>query len=316
MLGNEGLSIFGDTKSKDALLAMAGIGQGRNYYVNNITGASGNDGLSWGNAMDEVSTAITASETYRALPASTNEYIRNTIFVQGTGTAYAQCTAFPNYTNVIGLGATAHGYGEGVPRIGLDIHTVGTYGGGIYAPNSTAGDCRGNYFYNIEFQASSQRSAIRGRYFLKSTFEDCSFMASGNPIAPPDCGFEILSKASGLRLINCLFGTHSGINSEPYIGLKIGGTLFNNCEVTACHITGSEAAIYVASTMTLGWCSVVRDCFIGEGSRECAIGIDDNATTGTIHYINCFINAADPIDPTDDATRFVGCVAEAAFVAT
>jgi len=301
----------------NTLLALGGVGEGRTYYVNNISGSSGNTGLSWDAAMDEVSTAITASETYRALyTGSTNDYRQNTIIIQGTGTAYAQCTTFPHYTNVIGLGATAKGYGEGVARIGLDIHTVGTYGGGIYAPNTTAGDCRGSNFYNVEFQASHQRSAIRGRYFLKSTFEDCAFMASGNPIGPPDCGFEMLSKASGLRIINCLFGTHSGINSEPYYGLKIMGTLFNNCEVRGCHITGSLAGVYVNSTMNLGWCSVVRDCFIGEGSRECAIGIDDNAGTGTIHYINCFINAADPIDPGDDDTRFVGCVAQVAFVKT
>ncbi len=40
---------------------------GRTYFVNNITGSSTNDGLSWANAMDEVSTAITASEVYRQL---------------------------------------------------------------------------------------------------------------------------------------------------------------------------------------------------------------------------------------------------------
>lgn len=313
MLGNNGLSIFGDTRKEDTLLALAGMGAGRTYYVNNISGSASNDGLSWGSAMDEVSTAITASETYRALPVSTNEYIRNTIFVQGTGTAYAECTAFPQYADVIGLGATAKGYGEGVARIGLDIHTTGTYGGGIYAPNSTAGDCRGSNFYNLEFQASSQRSAIKGRYFLKTTFEECAFMASGNPIGPPDCGFEILSKASGLRILNCLFGTHSGLNSEPKIGLKIGGTLFNNCQVIGCHVAGSTAGIYVASGMTLGWCSVVRDCYVGAGSADCVIGIDDNSSTGTIQFINCFINASDPIEATEDSTRFVGCVAQAAF---
>jgi len=313
MLGNNGLSIFGDTISKDALLAMAGIGQGRNYYVNNITGDSGNSGLSWDSAMDEVTTAITASETYRALPAATNEFIRNTIFVQGTGTAYAEITTPPNYTNVIGLGATAHGYGEGVARIGLDIHTAGTLGGGMGGSTS---DCKGSYFYNIEFQASNNKSAVSLRDVYKTTFEDCAFMASGNPISPPDCGFEITRKASGLRLLNCLWGTHSGLNSEPWYGLKINGTLFNNCEVTNCHIVGITAGIYVVSTMTLGWNSIVRNCYIGEGSSGCVIGIDDNATIGTIHYYNCFINAADPIDPTEDATRFVGCMAEAAFVAT
>ena len=312
MFENDGLSIFGETKSKDALLAMAGIGQGRNYYVNNITGSSDNNGLSWDTAMDEVTTAITASETYRALPATTNEYIRNTIFVQGTGTAYAECTTLPNYTNVIGLGANPYGNGAGIARIGLDAHTAETVGGGMYS----AGDCRGSYFYNLQFQASNNKSAVKVRHIFRTTFENCAFFASGAPVAPPDCGFEITGSAGGLRLINCHTGTNSGVNSEPLIGLKIAGTYFMNCEVTDCSISGSSSGIYVASGCIYGWHSIVRNSFIGEGSQECVIGIDDNSTTGTIRFYNCFINAADPIDPTEDATRFVGCMAETGFVAT
>jgi hypothetical protein len=313
MLGNTGLSIFGETISKDALLAMAGIGQGRSYYVNNITGDSGNGGLSWDSAMDEVSTAITASETYRALPAATNEYIRNTIFVQGTGTAYAECTAFPNYTNVIGLGANPFGYGAGIVRIGADLHTAETLGGGIYKVD---GDCRGSYFYNIQFQSSNNRSSICVRHIFRTTFENCAFFASGDPISPPDCGFEIRGSAGGLHLINCHTGTNSGVNSEPWIGLKINGTVFMNCLVQGGSYSGMTAGIYVVAGCVTGWHSVVRDCFCGEGSQECAIGIDDNSTTGTIRFLNIMINAADPIEPADDATRFVGCVAGTAFVAT
>jgi hypothetical protein len=47
----------------------------RVYYVNNITGDSSYSGLdSWDNAMDEVSTAITAWEAYRATRTSTDAY--------------------------------------------------------------------------------------------------------------------------------------------------------------------------------------------------------------------------------------------------
>lgn len=294
---------------------------GRVYYVNNITGASGAGGLSWNDAFAEVSQAITASEAYRKLgglaPAvATNDYIRNTIVVQGTATAYAECTTFPHYCNVIGLGATAHGYGAGVARIGLDTHTTATYGGGIYGAHDATGDCDGSYFWNLAFYASCQKSAIKTRDILKTVFEDCAFMSSGNPVMPPNCGFEITGKASGLQLLKCLFGSHSGLGSEPLIGLNIHGTLFNNCEVKECHITGSGAAIFVVSGMNLGWHSVVRDCFIGEGSKECAIGIEDQAGTGTIHYINCFINAADPIAPGDDDTRYIGCVSSTDMVKT
>ncbi len=309
MLGNDGLSIFGETKSKDALLAMAGIGQGRNYYVNNISGSASNSGLSWGDAFDELSTAITASETYRALPSGgTNDYIQNTIFVQGTGTAYAECTTFPSYTNVIGLGATPYGNGAGIVIVGPG--TVET--GGIYS----ASDCRGGYFYNIQFQAGANRSPIKVRNVYRTTFENCAFFTGGNPVGPPDCGFEITGNAGGLVLENCHTGTNSGSGSEPRIGLKINGGQFINCQVNGGTYCGSTAGIYVVSTMLIGFHSVVRNAYIGQGSAECTIGIDDNATTGTIHYVNCFIDAADPIEPADDATRFVGCIAQAAFVST
>ena len=70
---------------------------GRTYYVNNITGASTNGGLSWNNAMDEISTAITASEVYRQLQGTNNnDYVRNTIVVMGTATPYTSLTALPS----------------------------------------------------------------------------------------------------------------------------------------------------------------------------------------------------------------------------
>ncbi len=79
---------------------------GEVYYVNNITGSSGNSGLTWGDAMDQVSTAITASETQRALQSgTTNDYVRNIIYVQGTGTAYTKLTALPLHCDIVGLGA-------------------------------------------------------------------------------------------------------------------------------------------------------------------------------------------------------------------
>ena len=98
---------------------------GRTYYVNNITGASTNDGLSWNSAMDEVSTAITASETFRQLQGTdTNDYIRNRIIVQGTGTAYTSLTALPSYCDLIGLGSEVRGNGSGIARIGSDANTT------------------------------------------------------------------------------------------------------------------------------------------------------------------------------------------------
>lgn len=296
----------------NTLLALGGVGEGRTYYVNNQSGASGNDGLSWTSAMDEVTTAITSSETYRALKSgSDNDYIMNTIFIQGTGTAYKECTTFPNYTNVIGLGANPYGNGTGIVRIGLDTHTAGTLGGGMYS----AGDCRGSYFYNIQFQASNNRSCIKVKDIYRTTFENCAFFSSGKPVAPPDCGFEITGNAGGLRLINCHTGTNSSVNSEPWIGLKINGSYFMNCEVTDCSFSGMTAGIYVVGTCVYGWHSIVRHCFIGEGSQECAIGIDDNATVGTIVFYDCFIRSADPVSMAEDGQkRVIGCHAANALL--
>ncbi len=295
-----------------ALMAKVGMGQGRHYYVNNITGSASNSGLSWATAMDEVTTAIIASETYRKIPAATNEYIQNTIFIQGTGTPYVECTTFPSYTNVIGVGATPYGYGAGIVRIGLDLHTSGTLGGGIGGSTS---DCRGSYFYNIQFQTAAEHSAVNVRNIFRTTFEGCAFFASGDPISPPDCAFEITGNAGGLRLIDCHTGTNSGVNSEPRIGLKINGGQFINCQVNGGNYSGSTAGIYVVSTMLIGWHSVVRDAYIGQGSLECAKGIDDNSTTGTIRFINCFIDAADPVEMANDGkARIIGCILENAYI--
>ncbi len=127
---------------------------GRTYYVNNILGSSTNDGLSWGTAMDEVSTAITASETYRQLggvvggaSVTTNDYVRNTIVVQATGTAYSAISALPNYTDIIGLGATPRGNGAGIVRID-----------GAGAADAMAGTARGLGLYNLQAMQSSAGS--------------------------------------------------------------------------------------------------------------------------------------------------------------
>ena len=55
--------------------------QGRQYFVNNITGASGNTGEDWDNAMDQPSTAITAATAYLATLPTNNQNVRNQIFI-------------------------------------------------------------------------------------------------------------------------------------------------------------------------------------------------------------------------------------------
>jgi len=63
---------------------------GKTYYVNNITGSPTADGLSWNSCVDQPSAAIILSEASRVIHpgTTTNDYIKNTIVIQGTGTAY------------------------------------------------------------------------------------------------------------------------------------------------------------------------------------------------------------------------------------
>ncbi len=309
MFENDGLSIFGETKSKDALLAMSGIGQGRVYYVNNITGASGNNGLSWGSAMDEIETAVTASEVYRKLPATTNEYIRNTIVIQGTGTPYTHLTDVGEHINFIGLGDNPLGNAAGIVRVGAD--TGRDYG------ILTTETVRGNYFYNIQFQAGGLQAAVKFTNIFRTTFERCGFFTNGAPETSPTYGFWTIGPASGLHLKDCYWGNASGATAFAANGLYINGTHFHNCLVEGCYITGTATGVYIGSNASNSWGSLFRDCYMGGGSSTaCEIGIDDNTAVGHIRYQNCYLDAADPIEPSNDGTRFVGCIAENAFVST
>jgi hypothetical protein len=144
---------------------------GKTYYVNNITGSSSADGLSWDGAFDQVSTAITASEASRLIHVgtTTNDYIRNTIVVQGTGTAYASLTALPSYCDMIGLGADPRGNGTGIARIGPDADTTPSDG-------INADAARGLNMYNIQVQAASAKYGMDIDKAYRCLFENMAFM--------------------------------------------------------------------------------------------------------------------------------------------
>ncbi|KKK50449.1 hypothetical protein LCGC14_3124900 [marine sediment metagenome] len=154
-----------------------GQGQGRTYYVNNITGSATSDGLSWNSAASEVERAIGLSETYRQLgggapTVTTNDHIRNTIIVQGTGTAYALITNIPNYTNLIGLGADPRGNGSGIAQVD---------GAGATAMTVSSAGCRGLHMVNMQFDQSSAASVygLDAAKLFRSIIEDCAFTNQG-----------------------------------------------------------------------------------------------------------------------------------------
>ena len=277
---------------------------GRDYYVNNITGSSSNHGTDWTDAMDEASTAITASEAYRAVleAADTgNGYIRNRIFIQGTSTAYEAITALPSYCDMIGIGADPRGNGAGIARIGADSGT----GGGLTGTTTA----RGLNMRNIQFQAGQSNYAFQATALYRCVIENCAFGTNGVPTAAPAAAFSI-GKASGLVVRNCHWINASSKDMDATDGFQITGTHFHNSLVENCYIAGTATGVEVISTCTHGYGSMFKDCYIGWGGSTCAIGVDDNSTDGHIMFVGCYTFATDDYEMTHNGTgRIIGCYA-------
>lgn len=242
---------------------------GRVYFVNNITGSPTNDGTTWDRVMDELATAITASEAYRQDrgAVSTNDYIRNTIVVQATGTPYAAVSALPNYTDIIGLGATPRGNGAGIVRID---------GAGV--ADAVAGTARGLGMYNLQLMQSVAGSVygLDLATCFRSTFEDMGFVNSGSG------GMRVVQGGS-IVIHKC----HAGHDTyEQAYGLIVaGGTNFNACLITDSEFWGDTAGVLIANPG--GKETIVKDCFAGGGT----FGFQDTSPSEMphmVHYIKCY----------------------------
>jgi len=280
---------------------------GRQYYVNNVTGSSGGDGSDWENAMDEVSTAITAWEAYRASSVfvTNNTMVRGQIFIQATATEYTALTALPLYCDVIGLGADPRGNGDGLVQIGAATGT----GDGVDVSSTV----RGTNFYNIQFQAGQNSYSFRGTNFFRCRWENCVFATNGSPVGRPAAGFSA-AICSGNVWKDCHWITASSIGTDALVGFQITGSHFHNCLVENCHIAGSTAGVEIAGACINGFGSIFRECYIGWGSSTCAIGVDDNATAGHIIFAGCYVFATDSFDMVNNgAGRIIGCTAANAF---
>lgn len=279
---------------------------GRVYYVNNITGASGAGGLSWNDAFAEPSQAITASETYRQLgglaPAvSTNDYIRNTIVVQGTSTAYTALTDMGEHLNILGLGDNMLGNAAGIARVGPDTGNA-TYG------VLTTETVRGLYLYNIQFQAGGLAHSVKFTNIYRTTFENCGLFVNGAPTQSPTYGFWVIGAASGLHIKDCHWGNAASASGVAANGLYINGTHFHNCIVEGSFIVGSAAGIYIGSSCINTHGTVVRNNYIGtSGSSTCTIGVDDNDTSGYTMYHSNYVSATTALDiENNGSVRCVG----------
>ncbi len=297
---------------------------GKTYYVNNILGSSTNNGLSWGAAFAEVSEAITASETYRELggveggaSVTTNDYVRNTIVVQGTATAYTGITDLGEHYNLIGLGDPSDGIGgtiwntttlDGLVRLGSD--TVST--GGMY---NLSGEYSGVYVANIHFQTGGTNPAFGVDELFQCKFEDCGFFyAKDQATSAPDAFFEVYSAITGLIMNRCAGAGNASPTTRPAYGfhLKTGADRFTHSRMRDCQWTGSTAAYQVAASVLYGQGTIIGpDNFFGAfGHGVCTCGIKDlgvrsEAQGGQITYIHNYIDAHQPIIKASDTTIFI-----------
>jgi len=298
--------------------------------VNNITGASTNDGLSWGTAMDEVSTAIAASETYRELGGvesgaadTTNDYVRNTIMIQGTETAYTGLTDLGEHVNIVGLGSPCGGRGgtiwnqttlDGVTRIGAD---AGSTGGMV-----STSDYHGLYIGNIHFQTGGTAPAFEVGGIHESTIEDCGFYyAMTTHLPSPTSMFHIITGGTGITgliMERSGNGGNAGVTDRPVYGFEMGTAVdrFSQSRMRDCFWTGSTAAYYLWETMFYCQGTIIGpgNFFGGFGYGVCNCGIKDwtkrlNPEGGLATYVDNYVDALNPIrqHPGEGyAERFIG----------
>jgi len=293
----KGISKLSDLKDGVSAYGYPGDYPGEVYYVNNITGNSSYDGLTWDKPKAQISQAITAWEAKRANYASNNQNVRGIIFVQGTATAYNAITSLPSYCDIVGIGADPFGNGAGIARIGADSGTSD----GVDATAAA----RGVNFVNLQFQAGNGGYAFRGTNLFRSGFYHCVFATNGSPGGAPAAGVD-LDIASGVIWEDCLWQNQSSTANQFTLGMTITGTHFHGCKVKDCFI-GGDKGVYIEASVVNGWGSVFKDCYIGQLSETCSIGVDDDATTGHIIYANCFVQATDAFDLANNANRIIGC---------
>jgi len=292
----KGVATLGDLKDGGSVHGYPGNYPGRVYYVNNITGSSGNDGSSWGDAMDQVSTAVTASEAFLATHASGNEYVRNIIYVQGTGTAYTPLTALPNHCDMIGVGADVRGHGTGIPRISSETT----------ADTVSAAAVRGLNMYNMQLTGLSSGYAMDLALAFRCRFENCHFTNKTT-------GGVRIVKGGSLVFKDCIIGAGDSVTCN--IGIAVTGTggasNFNNCTIEDCIIWGAVNGVKIDSYSNNF--TVFRNNFI----YGATIGVDDNCASSNIQnnafYIGNYVQSADCFEITNnDGLTCIGNHANAA----
>lgn len=245
---------------------------GRTYYVNNITGASANNGLSWDTPFAQPSEAIAASETFRELgggapTVTTNDYIANTICIQGTSTLYTGITDLGERCYILGISAgLMRDGGSGQVRIG-SLTTDGC---------DDATNCRGNTVYNIQFLGGGNNMyAFRNTAWIqRSRFHEVTFMQGAADLEA--CFYA--AAISGTVFERCHFVTNAGTSPALY-SVQIAGQCSDNLWIGNTFGVGATA-IFDIGTITLHTGTVIKNnLFQSLQTHTSAIGFLDGSTS-------------------------------------
>jgi len=238
----------------------------RTYFVDNVNGASANDGLSRDYAFAQVSEAITAWEAYRATLA--NVYARAAIYVIGTGTAYTALTALPSYADIIGVGAEPRGNGTGIAMIGAD------------GADGIAGTARGLGLYNLQLISGGAFWCADFVNLFRSRIENCAFQATTHAA---DGGLRFSGASGGLVIKNNLWKGSGDVIAK--VGIQAQGTHFNESLVEDNNIGGTTAGVLIDNTVKNGDQTLFRNNHIGDTGKGCVTAIDDNQPADLVGYI-------------------------------
>ena len=221
----KGVSSLSDLKDGASAWSYPGDYPGRVYYVNNITGSSGNDGLSWDRPFAQVDQALLASETFRITHDTNNKMVRNVVYVQGTTTSYEKIDQDANAVDIIGIGnrallggaaGDAHIDGAGAADAMAMSDLVATWDSVI-----DKGGGMGVNVRNMHFATTGNYFAVDVETWLLSSFEDCYFLNNG---ANSYGGFRASLHFAGSLMRNCHAGGDSG---SPQDGFTFTGGVFN-----------------------------------------------------------------------------------------
>ena len=267
------------------------------YYVNNVTGSSTNDGLSWATAFDEVSTAITASEVARNVfitAHANNLGIRNIIYVQGTNLPYAALAALPLHCSIVGVGDQAYGNGQGIPVIGTTA--AGLAGvSGVVTQGTTVRGCE---FYNVQFTAGGTSTWCFDCVgsFLRGAFVNCSFLINGSTTTG-GC-LRAQSSFAGNWISHCQFTGDSGY---PAYGIYLTGGSINNNIIENNIINGTTAGVLVAGGDDIN--TVWRDNTIG--LTYGTYGVEDSGSYSIWSHNYCIGSTAGMLLNTNPTRRAI-----------